>query len=81
MLTRDTDKVLSLLLMRFDLYPNSAIPVAEAWLAKRSDRSWDDLAQFIIEDRVVYEGGVLIDQPLQQQQKKNFQRIYRGRLL
>ena len=81
MFAEDLNKVLGVLLMRFDLTPYSAIPAAEAQLARRTDKTWKDLAEYLIEGKVICEGGELIDKSVQQQQQKKHQSSYRGRLI
>lgn len=54
-------KVLSILLMRFDVKPRNGIKMAKEWLTKHPNDNWTTLLSFLKDERVIVADGVLKD--------------------
>ena len=58
-MTSEIERVISLLLMRFNLVPSQSIPLAEKWLKSHPGNSWASLEQLLKSGRVIFKNGSL----------------------
>ncbi len=61
----EIERVLSLLLMRFNLIPSQSIPLVEDWLDRHPGKSWTTVEKSLKSGRVIFKDGSLheIKQP------------------
>lgn len=58
---KETDKVLGLLLMRYNVNPYEGIFLVKDWLVNHPEEDWRSLEEFILMEGVILENGVLKD--------------------
>jgi hypothetical protein len=54
------------LIMRFQIDGMTALAVAERWLREHPESTWKKLREQILQNRVIYHSGQLIENPLTQ---------------
>ncbi len=55
------ERILRLLLIRFNLSPSQSLFVIQDWLAKHLDQTWEDLEELVDQGVVIVENNVLLN--------------------